>query len=184
MEEKIGGAVTWLHFFADGVSQDAENIKRSLANAGVDPHPLASGTTDGPGIVVFDTLSPGLCEFLRETSRNGAERVLAVALPESSVNAPELWALLDAGAADAFLWDRVRDTASQIAARLDRWQAVDSLLRSPVVTKKLIGGSPVWKTILRQIVEVARFTDASVLILGGVTDRALQMRRANRANGQ
>lgn len=166
MEEKIGGAATWLHFFADGVSKDAETIKRSLVHAGVDPHPLASGTVDCPGIVVFDTLSPGLCEFLRETSRNGAERVLAVALPGSSVNATELWALLDAGAADAFLWDRVRDTASQIAARIERWHSVDSLLRSPVVTKNLIGGSPVWKTILRQIVEVARFTDASVLILG------------------
>jgi transcriptional regulator with GAF, ATPase, and Fis domain len=166
MEEKIGGAATWLHFFGDGVLQDAESIKRSLVNAGVDAQPLASGTADCPGIVVFDAVSPDLCEFLRETSRNGAERVLAIALPDSTVDATELWALLDAGAADALLWDRVRDTASQIAARIERWHAVDSLLRSPVVTKNLIGGSPVWKTILRQIVEVARFTDASVLILG------------------
>lgn len=134
--------MTWLHFFADGVSQDADNIKQSLVNAGVDAHPLESGTADCPGIVVFDALSSGLCEFLRETSRNGAERVLAVAFPESSVNATEFWALLDAGAADAFLWDRVRDTASQIAARIERWQAVDSLLRSPLVTKNLIGGAP------------------------------------------
>lgn len=166
MEGQIGGAATWLHFFAGAASQDVEKIKQSLANAGVNAHPLASGTANCPGIVVFDTLSSGLCEFLRETSRNGAEQVLAVALPESAVHASELWALLDAGAADAFLWDRVRDTASQIAARIERWHAVDLLLRSPVVTKNLIGGSPVWKTILRQIVEVARFTDASVLILG------------------
>ncbi|MGH8627021.1 MAG: sigma-54-dependent transcriptional regulator, partial [Gammaproteobacteria bacterium] len=166
MEEEIGRAATWLHFFAGAASQDVEKIKRSLANAGVNAHALGSGTADCPGIVVFDTLSSGLCEFLRETSRNGAEQVLAVALPECAVHATELWALLDAGAADAFLWDRVRDPAAQIAARIERWHAVDLLLRSSVVTKNLIGGSPVWKTILRQIVEVARFTDASVLILG------------------
>ncbi|MGH8612104.1 MAG: sigma 54-interacting transcriptional regulator [Gammaproteobacteria bacterium] len=166
MEEEISRAATWLHFFAGTASQDVEKIRRSLANAGVNAQPLASGTADCPGIVVFDTLSPGLCEFLRETSRNGAEQVLAVAMPECAVQATELWALLDAGAADAFLWDRVRDPASQIAARIERWHRVESLLRSRVVTKNLIGGSPVWKSILRQMVEVARFTDASVLILG------------------
>jgi len=166
MEKECGGSAAWLHFFTDAVSQDTERFTRSLADEGIDLQPLVSGPPDCPGVVFFDTTSPGLCEFVREASRNGTERLLAIALPNCAANTTELWALLDAGAADAFRWDSRQDTAAQIAARIAHWHAVDSLLRSPVVTKNLIGGSPVWKNILRQIVEVARFTDASVLILG------------------
>jgi transcriptional regulator with GAF, ATPase, and Fis domain len=43
---------------------------------------------------------------------------------------------------------------------------VDQLVESPFVRNSLVGGDRVWKSVLRQIVEVARFTDASVLIMG------------------
>jgi transcriptional regulator with GAF, ATPase, and Fis domain len=43
---------------------------------------------------------------------------------------------------------------------------VDQIIASPVVQSRVAGRSHVWISVLRQIVEVAAFTDASVLILG------------------
>ena len=34
------------------------------------------------------------------------------------------------------------------------------------VKQTLVGTSPAWRFLLRQVIEVARFTDASVLIIG------------------
>jgi transcriptional regulator with GAF, ATPase, and Fis domain len=39
-------------------------------------------------------------------------------------------------------------------------------VNSPLVRNNLIGQSLAWNSVLRQIIEVARFTDASVLIMG------------------
>jgi transcriptional regulator with GAF, ATPase, and Fis domain len=43
---------------------------------------------------------------------------------------------------------------------------VDTLMHSPIVQQTLIGQSRKWKAVLRQVVEVAHFTDASVMIQG------------------
>ncbi len=40
------------------------------------------------------------------------------------------------------------------------------LVESPLIRNSLVGESRVWKSVLRQVVETARFTDASVLIMG------------------
>ena len=54
----------------------------------------------------------------------------------------------------------------RFAALLRRWAAVDEMVRSPVVVGNLVGCSPAWTVALRQVVEVALFTDAAVLISG------------------
>jgi transcriptional regulator with GAF, ATPase, and Fis domain len=54
----------------------------------------------------------------------------------------------------------------EIAARLERWEAVDGLIASPVVRENLIGTNAAWISLVRQIIELATFTDASVLITG------------------
>lgn len=157
---------SWLNFFGQTGSAYAEDITRALKGAGIDLHQLNPTAPHGLGIVFFDAITPQLCDYLREVSHNGTERVLAVASPDSAVAPADLWPLLQAGASDAFVWHRVPHPVCQIAARLERWQAVDTLVDSPLVKKNIIGNSPTWKSILRQIVEVAQFTDASVLILG------------------
>lgn len=54
----------------------------------------------------------------------------------------------------------------EITARLRRWEAINRLLNSSLVQNALVGTSQTLQTILRQIIEVARFTNVSVLILG------------------
>src|SRR5262249_38330331 len=66
------------------------------------------------------------------------------------------------GAGDVLTADR----PAEIAARLERWNEVDRMVQSPLVRRNLVGNSPAWIATLREIVEAAAFSDASLLLLG------------------
>jgi transcriptional regulator with GAF, ATPase, and Fis domain len=120
----------------------------------------------GPGIIFFDKITPQLIDLLRETSGGGMERVLAIAFARDDLKADGIWSLLRAGASDVFAWDHSADPAREVAARFERWEKVDEMVREPLVRDNLAGQSRAWIHTLRQVVEVAHFTDASVLITG------------------
>lgn len=141
-------------------------ILEALSQANLPLFACAAPATSGPGIVFFDEITNQLFELLRAASRRGLERVLAVALKRADLKTTGAWRLLQAGAADVFAWDYSREPARAVAARFERWAQVDELIQSPLVRDNLVGQSPAWIRVLRQIVEVARFTDASVLITG------------------
>ena len=125
-----------------------------------------SGNSRGPGVLFFGRLSAELCSFLHEASDDGLERVLAVALDQDASRVDAAWELLAAGASDVIEWYRSPTAAADVAARFERWRAVDELVASPIVQKNLVGTSRAWRALLRQVVEVAWFTQSSVLILG------------------
>ncbi len=156
----------WFHFMGSENTQTYNCIGASFAQANIRTYPFAFDDPPGPGIVCFAEFSRELCDFLREASRNGVERVLALASSPFVPSDNSTWQLLEAGASDVFAWDTSGDCAHRVKARLERWAAVDELVKSPLVQGSLIGDSPVWQSVLRQVVEVARFTDAAVLILG------------------
>jgi transcriptional regulator with GAF, ATPase, and Fis domain len=56
--------------------------------------------------------------------------------------------------------------AAEVAARLERWGAVDALAASPLVRDHLVGQNPGWTALMRRAVEVARFGDCSMLVTG------------------
>ena len=156
----------WHRFVERGDASRRSAIVEALARERVRTHALASGEPAGPGILFFDEVNQPFCDLVRETSRNGLERVLAVAIPQTAVTGKGVWRLLRNGASDVFAWDHSTHPAREIAARFERWQKVDEVVASPVVGENLVGNNPGWISVLRQIVEVAIFTDASVLITG------------------
>src|ERR1044072_6951670 len=139
----------------------------SLNQAGLRSKDHKSFGRNGPGIVFFKESSDHLLDLLREKSRQGLERVLAISLSRRALEPNVIWNLLAAGAADVFAWDRCRKPAQEILARFQRWKQVDTIVASPLVKENLAGRSAPWIRALRQIVEVATFTDWSVLITGG-----------------
>jgi transcriptional regulator with GAF, ATPase, and Fis domain len=141
-------------------------ILESLNQVGLRCQDCEAFRGKGPGIVFFNEYSIELLDLLRERSRRGLERVLAITLSPTAIEPAVIWNLLSAGAADVFSWDRCRAPAQEIAARFERWEKVDEIVRSPLVKENLAGQSPTWIRSLRQIVEVATFTDSSVLITG------------------
>jgi transcriptional regulator with GAF, ATPase, and Fis domain len=154
----------WICYSTTG-KPSVGSVEKALAAAGIDllpkPNPKA-----GPGVLFFDAFSRDLCEMIRESSARGTERVLAIAASRSALGNGSPWHLLEAGASDVFVWEQPDTTAAQIAARLRRWEELDGLLHSAEVEETLVGQSPAWRSVVRQIVEAAHFTDASILLMG------------------
>jgi transcriptional regulator with GAF, ATPase, and Fis domain len=156
----------WLHFFGHHDAAISDGIATALAHTGMNTRELTPTIEGGWGILCFGEFSEGLCEILCEVSQHGMERVLAVAVSDAGLTHGHIWQLLHAGASDIFICGDLQEAASRIVARFERWSAIEHLLNSALVTQSLVGTSPAWRFLLRKVIEVARFTDASVLITG------------------
>lgn len=156
----------WCHFFLRGCAVSEKTFLDALAVGGMGATAFNANGRGAPGIIFFEEFSQELCDFVREISRDGLERVLAIAVERASTVGDCVWRLLRAGASDVFSWDHWGDPAQEVAARFSRWEKIDQLVNSPLVRDNLVGESPAWKAVLRKLVEVARYTNASVLITG------------------
>jgi len=156
----------WIHFCGPKDLVARQGILDSLSSHGVVTRSLDINAPSDEGIVCFSSIDDALYELVRELSHNRDKRVLAVPVAGAQLDSAQAWRLMLAGASDVFRWSSASEMAERVKARFDRWRAVDELLQSPTVQKNLIGGSPAWRSALRQIVEVARFTNAAVLLMG------------------
>jgi transcriptional regulator with GAF, ATPase, and Fis domain len=156
----------WIHFYGPKDLPAKKAILDGLASHGLATRSLDVSAPRGEGILCFSTVDEGLYDLLRQAGRNREERVLAVPVCATQLESTQAWRLLLAGASDIFPWSSTADLAARVKARFERWRAVDELLQSPAISSTLIGGSPAWRSVLRQIVEVARFTSAAVLLIG------------------
>jgi transcriptional regulator with GAF, ATPase, and Fis domain len=155
----------WYELFGRGVPDDLSAESRALAGAGVEVRPRGANPS-GPGLLLFDEGGEALYERVLDLSGQGSERVLAIARARTGLANGVAWRLLQAGASDVLAWEGTADPSREVALRLERWETVDGLVRDPLVRDNLVGQSPAWLSVLRQVVEVARFTDASMLITG------------------
>jgi transcriptional regulator with GAF, ATPase, and Fis domain len=156
----------WLYIWGQDDAGRAATITDSLSAAGISTRPLHASSPPDEGLLCFHSAGPELFGFLRELSTHAARRILAVAIGEHALDSSQTWPLLQAGASDVLHWSSGAGVAHRIKARFERWRAVDEILTSPAVQSKLIGNGSVWRSTLREIVEAARFTDASILLIG------------------
>jgi transcriptional regulator with GAF, ATPase, and Fis domain len=140
-------------------------VLEALADAGIAPHPSRPQHAGAPRILFFSQITDQLLALTQEARSAAMERVVAIDLSTTGWHA-DPWQLLKAGASELFCWHRSCAPAMDIAARLERWAAVDGLLEQATVRDSLIGQGPRWRKILRQIVELAHFTSADLLVLG------------------
>ena len=156
----------WFHCL-DGINQTSrDRATCALAQEGIICRSGGTGSAPPFGLIVFDKETPDLLEFVHRSSRDGFDRIMAVALNKTALTGATPWKLLQAGASDVLAWSTTKDPAAAIAARFERWQAVEEVVNSELVQSSLVGRSRAWVSVLRQVVEVARYTDASVLITG------------------
>lgn len=155
----------WLHFCGMNEPSGRKAVLECLKVAGIQVRTFDPNTASGGGILCISQVDEDVCVLLRELSHN-RERVLALQTSNAIADSSLVWRLLHAGASDVLVWSSVADVAERIKARFERWRAVDALVYSPMVQSKLIGVSGAWRSALRQIVEVARFTSAFVLLIG------------------
>ena len=152
-------------FYGHEPLQHQDLIIEALKKQGLMPSAGYGDKSIGFGIVFFDTVDDGLLELTATLIKNESARLLGISTAPTP-NTDESWALFDSGFSDLITWHGEADSAPNIAARLERWDAVEQLIESTLVKDNLIGNGVVWKNLLRRVIEVARFTDASILILG------------------
>ena len=139
----------WQCFVERGDSSGRIAITQALLREHVRTHDLLPGEPVGPGIVFFEKVNLAVCDLVRQCSRNGLERVLAVAVSQSALAGNSVWRLLHSGASDVFAWDHSTCPAREIAARFERWQSVDGVVASSTVSSSLVGNNPAWLSMLR-----------------------------------
>ena len=138
-------------------SAKVSGVTDRLRRLGIECIPATETSSGARHVLVF--LSAVSEELLQElaTIKSSPTLCLCVIVGDAKVPSAHVWQLLQAGANDV-VTDSDGDAVDQIAARLERWHTVDGLLRSAAVTDTLIGTSPSWQRLLRQVVEVAAFT--------------------------
>jgi len=158
--------VLWHQFLPDAIDGACEAALAQLRVAGIETKPYTEDLAGRPGVVFLRAVDARACEFIQRGSAAGRGRVLVVLLENAAHARDATWQLLRTGAADVLNWDPRVESATDLAARFARWDEVEQLLESSVIQKNLIGRSTTWISILRQIIEIARFTTASVLLTG------------------
>lgn len=156
----------WCEFLGPLDHQHRNGVLRALRLASPPGLTITDDARDGAGIVFFSEVSPALIDYLRDTTTDRLSRVAAIASSESIMSQVNAWELLHTGASDVFVWNESPAAVAAIISRFARWHEVDEILASPIIENQLVGRSRQWISLLRQVVEVAHFTDASVLLLG------------------
>ena len=158
----------WMHSLCEAPEQDQDALTVALTDAlarqGVKADPFHGDTPVRLGVCVFSKKTPELNGFVQNASQAGQERVIAIAGPGASLNGH--WDLLQAGASDVLVWSDPEQIALQIKARFERWLSVEQLMEEPTVSELVVAKSPIWRTILRDIVEIGRFSNGNLLLLG------------------
>jgi transcriptional regulator with GAF, ATPase, and Fis domain len=156
--------MSWLRLAHEHGPFNEGEIRQALRKAKPTLNLCETPETIGAGALFFAHVDQELYGRIRNFHRSG-KRVLAVGASPSLTTSEAVWSLLEAGAADVLAWGS-HNSPLEVAARLERWDAVDEVLESPLVANNLIGKSHAWRAALRHCVELGRFSNAPVLITG------------------
>ena len=125
-----------------------------------------SGDSAVPGLLLFPSVSDESLRELSQHARQSAGPVLALVHGRLDLGHGGSWRLIQAGASDVLVLDECAHPVEAVAARLQRIAEVEALVNSALVQENLIGESRSWRRVIRQAVEVARFSTGSLLITG------------------
>jgi len=159
------GTRTWFHF-SDGKRASGQAIREHLATAGLDFGDFEERRGQCNGVLCFAEFSDSLCAFLREISRTEAGRIIVLATSPAILAQGLSFRLLHAGASDVLAWEEGGVVVDQIQNRLERWSAIDELSELAASHVRLVGNSRIWRALVWQIIEAARFTRTPVLLTG------------------
>src|SRR5215204_1221915 len=118
----------WYHGGFASDARASEAIAGSLLRGGLEMRPVDRGELAGPGLILFDSVTPQVCDAVRALADGGAIRVLGVATTAAALAGDQSWRLLLAGAADALSWGDPVASARAVVSRLERWMEIDRIM--------------------------------------------------------
>lgn len=141
-------------------------IGQRLKQAGVEPGPAQAGASARPVIFVCGKLRKEYDSYLAKWSRIQCRRVLVLSTAPTPPSPGSIWRVISSVAEEILHWDATPATIEDIGGRLSRWHEIDALVGSSTVQSAVVGRSPAFLAVLRQLVEAAHFTDDPILITG------------------
>lgn len=150
-----------LHVLSGCDERRIDSLCRALAQAGVE----LAGTAGEASVRLLCFDADATSELLAGPLPLAA-RTIAVRMGTEPPAAAVPWSLIEAGASDVIDGRDAVRAATAIAARLQRWREVDACLELPAVQRELVGTSAAWRAALRQVVEIACFSDRHLLVIG------------------
>ena len=94
------------------------------------------------------------------------EKTIVILFDSELYQTAIIWDLLAAGASKVFSFDDTPFLHQVIEEQISRWQSIESLLNTNFVQDYLVGNSKIWRNTIREMIEIAVFTQSSVLIIG------------------
>jgi len=158
--------VIWIHSLTESDAGQTLALIDLLRQRGIETKEYDWSPLPAPGVLLITSCHDSVCGFVRNASCDGGARILVLVRERELLAGGAAWELLRAGASDVMVWDGTSEVIDDVAARFERWNAVDEILDSAVVKGNLIGRSPAWMHILRHVIEIARFSSASILVSG------------------
>ena len=116
------------------------------------------------GIVILRVLSVSILHQIRVLTQ--CARVLVLLAPDAKLSIEMKWSLLAAGASDVLDWPGEHQLAECIIPRLTRWTEIETVVTDERVRSCAIGISAAWQNLLRQVAEIALFSNAGLLLTG------------------
>lgn len=156
----------WLHSPDCADTSPLNDLQQGLALHEFKTVPFKLNVPQVCGLVSFCAVTDQLCEWIRTVSQQGRHRVLGVAIEGNSIPPRDMWRVLQAGAGDVVTWQGAEQALSSIVARLTRWERIEERLSSPLVQENFVGRSRAGLNTARALVEVAAFSESSVLLMG------------------
>lgn len=164
----------WVYTFRQQFNNIIDELAESLTLQKIRTHKEISNSIEeindifkAPAIYFFDEINLPVLEHIQRISRFGQERLLGIASSKKILDNGNIWKILQAGATDVLVLPKQKQTLfHHVAMHIKRWFSVDNILNSDLVRKNLIGESTIWRTTLKQIIEVTYFTDSPILVLG------------------
>ena len=155
----------WVHWH--GSPKADVNVTRleALSRGRLDLRRRGEADEPAGGLFIFREFTPEACQSLHDLTANNPDRVVAVAVG-AELSGAASWKLLEAGATDVLSWDQASEPASELAERFERWAKIEEILHSPAVQETLVGQSRVWVAVIREVIEIAYFTESAILITG------------------
>jgi transcriptional regulator with GAF, ATPase, and Fis domain len=93
-------------------------------------------------------------------------RTILVTGPDTRLSPDAKWSLLAAGVCDVLDWLGAQRIAEEVTSRITRWSEVEDAINNDRACAAVVGRSPTWQRILRQIVEIAIFSETDLLLTG------------------
>jgi Transcriptional regulator containing PAS, AAA-type ATPase, and DNA-binding domains len=144
-----------------------DEIEKSLTKAGI----LAEGRHDNSqpiGLILLVSVEADADWLDEKLSLAKAlnKPCMVIWAGKTCVERKDTWRWLLGGADFVVHWRNDEASTNSVLSRIQRWQKIEEALSSAWVKEHLAGDSPVWRSALRQLAEIAIYSKAPILILG------------------